>query len=129
MQARKWGRVINISSIYGREHGGPSAPYMTAKAAMIAVTKHAALTVAKDGVTVNAVAPGSILFPGGGWERWMKNNSEETVRDFIKSNLPMGKFGWPEPIGATVAFLASRQADLIAGACINVDGGQSHSLV
>jgi 3-oxoacyl-[acyl-carrier protein] reductase len=127
MQQRKWGRVINIASIYGRESGG-TAPYMTAKAAMIAATKHAALTVAKDGVTVNSIAPGSILFPGGSWERFMKNNSKETVDEFIARNLPMGKFGWPEPIGATVAFLASKQADLIVGASINVDGGQSHNL-
>jgi 3-oxoacyl-[acyl-carrier protein] reductase len=128
MQARKWGRVINISSIYGRELGGPSAPYMTAKASVIAVTKHLAITVAKDGVTVNSVAPGSIMFPGGGWEKFVKNSPKQTVDEFIVRNLPMGKFGWPEPVGAAVAFLASRQADLIVGACINVDGGQSHNL-
>jgi 3-oxoacyl-[acyl-carrier protein] reductase len=51
------------------------------------------------------------------------------VAEFIDRNLPMGKFGWPEPIGETVAFLASEKADLIAGACLNVDGGQSHSLI
>lgn len=128
MQLRKWGRVINISSIYGREWGGPSAPYMTAKASMIAVSKHVALSVVKDGVTVNSVAPGSILFPGGGWERFMKNSPRPVVEEFMARNLPMGKFGWPEPVGATVAFLASSQADLITGACINVDGGQSHNL-
>lgn len=127
MQGRGWGRVINISSIYGREHGG-TAPYMTAKAAMIAATKHAALSVAKDGVTVNAIAPGSILFPGGSWDRFQQNNDQATVDEFIARNLPMGKFGWPEPIGHTVAFLASQQADLIVGTCINVDGGQSHNL-
>jgi 3-oxoacyl-[acyl-carrier protein] reductase len=58
----------------------------------------------------------------------VQNNSKETVDEFIARNLPMGKFGWPEPIGAAVAFLASRQADLIVGACLNIDGGQSHSL-
>ena len=127
MTERGWGRVINISSIYGREHGG-TAPYMTAKAAMIAASKHAAMSVAKHGVTVNSVAPGSILFPGGSWDRFQQNNDEATVKEFIERNLPVGKFGWPEPIGATVAFLASKQADLIVGACINVDGGQSHNL-
>jgi 3-oxoacyl-[acyl-carrier protein] reductase len=127
MQQRGWGRVINISSIYGREFGG-TAPYMTAKAAMIAASKHTAMAVAKSGVTVNSVAPGSILFPGGSWERFMNNNTPEVVEEFISRNLPMGKFGWPEPIGATVAFLASAQADLITGACLNVDGGQSHNL-
>ena len=127
MIERGWGRVINISSIYGREAGG-TAPYMTAKAAMIALSKHAALSSAKSGVTVNSVAPGSILFPGGTWEKFQQNNTPEAVQEFIDRNLPMGKFGWPEPIGATVAFLASKQADLITGACINVDGGQSHNL-
>lgn len=127
MVERGWGRVINISSIYGREAGG-TAPYMTAKAAMIALSKHAALSNAPHGVTVNSVAPGSILFPGGSWERFQENNTPAQVQQFIDRNLPMGKFGWPEPIGATVAFLASQQADLITGACINVDGGQSHNL-
>ncbi len=127
MQARGWGRIINISSIYGREAGGTS-PYMVAKAGMIALSKHAALSSAPHGVTVNSVAPGSILFPGGTWERFQETNTPEVVDEFVARNLPMGKFGWPEPIGATVAFLASKHADLITGACINVDGGQSHNL-
>ena len=127
MQERGWGRIINISSIYGREAGG-TAPYMVAKAAMIALSKHAALSSATTGVTVNSIAPGSILFPGGTWERFQEINDQEAVDEFVARNLPMGKFGWPEPIGATVAFLASKHADLITGACINVDGGQSHNL-
>ena len=101
---------------------------MTAKAAMIAASKHSGMTVAKDGVTVNSVAPGSILFPGGSWDRFIENNTTEAVDQFIERNLPMGRFGWPAPVGATVAFLASQQADLITGACFNVDGGQSHNL-
>ena len=127
MQERGWGRVVNISSIFGREYGG-TAPYMAAKAAMIAASKHTGMAVAKDGVTVNSVAPGSILHAGGTWEKFSQNNTKEVVDEFIDRNLPMGKFGWPEPIGATVAFLASTQADLITGACLNVDGGQSHNL-
>ena len=127
MQKRGWGRVINISSIYGREYGG-TAPYMAAKAAMIAASKHTGMTVAKDGVTVNSVAPGSILHSGGTWEKFSENSPKNVVEEFIDRNLPMGKFGWPEPVGAAVAFLASKQADLITGACLNVDGGQSHNL-
>jgi 3-oxoacyl-[acyl-carrier protein] reductase len=127
MQQRRWGRIVNISSIYGREHGG-TAPYMAAKASLIAITKHLALTLAKDGVCVNSVAPGSILHAGGGWETFVKTRPKEVVDEFIARNLPMGKFGWPEPIGDTVAFLASERANLIVGACINVDGGQSHNL-
>ena len=127
MRERGWGRIINIASIYGREHGG-TAPYMAAKASMIAVSKHLAISLAKDGVTVNAIAPGSILHAQGSWERFIESNTKVVVDEFIDRNMPMGRFGWPEPIGATVAFLASQQAGLIVGACINVDGGQSHSL-
>ena len=127
MQARGWGRIINIASIYGREHGG-SVDYMTGKAGMIAFSKHLALQLAPSGVLVNCVAPGSIDFPGSSWDRFQQNNTPEVVDEFIDRNLPMGKFGWPEPIGETVAFLASDRANLITGACINVDGGQSKSL-
>ena len=127
MQAQGWGRVINIASIYGREHGG-SVDYMTGKAGMIAFSKHLALQLASSGVLVNCVAPGSIDFPGSSWDRFQQNNTPEVVDEFIDRNLPMGKFGWPEPIGETVAFLASDRANLITGACINVDGGQSKSL-
>ena len=104
MKNKKWGRIVNIASIYGREYGG-TAPYMTAKAAMIAASKHASQTLASTGVTINAVAPGSILHKNGTWEKFINNNSKETVDKFIENNLPMGKFGWPEPVGATVAFL------------------------
>jgi 3-oxoacyl-[acyl-carrier protein] reductase len=127
MKAQKWGRIINISSIYGREHGG-SIDYMTGKAGLIAFSKHLALQMAPHGVLVNCVAPGSIDFPGSSWDRFQKTQPPEVVSEFIARNLPMGRFGWPEPIGAMVAFLASDQANLITGACINVDGGQSRSL-
>ncbi|MBI2170984.1 MAG: SDR family oxidoreductase [Chloroflexi bacterium] len=128
MKERRWGRIISISSIYGREYGG-GLTYMTAKASLIAFSKHLALEVAGTGVTVNTVAPGSIAFPGGGWDRFQRENPKEVVEEFVRNNLPMGRFGWPEPIGALVAFLASVHADLLTGACINVDGGQSRSLI
>ena len=127
MKERGWGRIVNISSIYGREYGG-SVDYMGAKAALIATTKHMALELAKDGVLVNCVAPGSIMHPGSSWERFTNQQSPEVVSEFIARNLPMGKFGWPQPIGDTVAFLASECASLVTGTCINVDGGQSRSL-
>ena len=128
MQAQKWGRIINIASIWGREHGG-NISYMSAKAALIGATKHAALTLAKDGILVNSIAPGSIAHADGSWERFQRENPPEAVQDFIDHNLPMGKFGWPEPLGDLVAFLASERAGLITGACIVVDGGQGKSLI
>jgi len=128
MKSQKWGRIVNISSIYGREHGG-TMDYMTGKAGLIAFSKHLALQTISHNVLVNCIAPGSIDFPGGSWDRFQKSNTPEVVADFIAKNLPAGKFGWPEPIGEMVAFLASDRADLVAGACINVDGGQSRSLI
>ena len=128
MQAKRWGRVINIASIWGREHGG-NISYMSAKAALIGATKHAALTLAKDGVLVNSIAPGSIAHAEGTWERFQNENTPEVVEDFISQNLPMGRFGWPEPLGDLVAFLASERASLITGACIVIDGGQSKSMI
>lgn len=127
MRKQRWGRIINISSIYGREYGG-SIDYMTGKAALIAFSKHLALNLMPENVLVNCIAPGSIDFPGSSWDRFQKNSTPEQVKEFIDRNLPAGKFGWPEPIGDTVAFLASENANLITGTCLNVDGGQSRSL-
>ena len=128
MQAQKWGRVVNIASIWGREYGG-NLSYMAAKAALISATKHAAVSLARDGILVNSIAPGSIAHPGGSWERFQANNPPEVVKDFIDRNLPMGKFGWPEPVGDLVAFLSSERANLITGASIVVDGGQGISMI
>ncbi|HIM61219.1 MAG: short-chain dehydrogenase [Dehalococcoidia bacterium] len=127
MREQRWGRIINISSIYGREYGG-SIDYMTGKAALIAFSKHMALNLVKENVLVNCIAPGSIDFPGSSWDRFQQNSTPEEVAEFIDRNLPAGRFGWPEPIGDTVAFLASENANLITGTCLNVDGGQSRSL-
>lgn len=127
MKSQRWGRVINIASISGREYGG-SIDYMTAKAGLIAFSKHLALQMAPHRVLVNCVAPGSIDFPGSTWDRFQRTETPDTVSEFVARNLPMGRFGWPEPIGEMVAFLASDRADLITGACINIDGGQSKSL-
>lgn len=128
MKKQKWGRIVNIASIYGREFGG-TPTYMAAKAALIGLSKHLGVDLAPYNILVNSVAPGSILFPGGSWDRFCQNNTPEAVEEFINRNLPMGKFGWPEPIGATVAFLCSDRSDLLTAASINVDGGQSHSLI
>ena len=128
MREQRWGRIINIASIWGREYGG-NIGYMSAKAALIGATKHAAVSLAKDNVLVNSIAPGSIAHAGGSWERFQNENPPEVVQDFVERNLPMGRFGWPEPVGDLVAFLASDRAGLITGACIVVDGGQSYSMI
>lgn len=127
MKNKQWGRIVNIASIWGKEYGG-NISYMTAKAALIAATKSAARELAKNGITINSVAPGSILHAGNNWEKMITENSEEFVQDFIAQNLPMGKFGWPEAVGNLIAYLCSDGAGLITGSCVGIDGGQSYSL-
>ena len=128
MISKKWGRVINIASIWGREYGG-NISYMSAKAALIAATKHAAVSLVQHGVLINSVAPGSVSHPQGSWEKFQNDNTKATVDDFIKNNLPMGKFGWSEPVGDLVAFLSSERIGFMAGSCIVIDGGQSYSML
>ena len=127
MQQQKSGCVINIASIYGREWGGPMT-YNAAKAAMISLSKEMARELAPQGIRVNSVAPGSILFPGGSWERRQKENPD-AIAAFVKAELPFGRFGTPEEVADVVVFLASERARWVSGACINVDGCQSRSLI
>ncbi len=127
MEERGRGTVINISSIYGRETGGPLS-YNAAKAAMISMTSNLAQEAAARNVRVNTVAPGSILFPGGSWER-RQQADPEGIKAFVETNIPSGRFGTPEEVAAVVVFLASERASWVTGACINVDGGQSKSQI
>ncbi|TMC02212.1 MAG: SDR family oxidoreductase [Chloroflexi bacterium] len=125
MLERGWGRVVVISSVYGRESGGAPA-YNAAKAAEISVVTSLAREVASRGVTVNGVAPGSILWDGGGWDR-RQTQDPEGIAEFIWRDLPMKRFGSVPEVANVVAFLCSEQASLVNGACVAVDGGQSRS--
>jgi 3-oxoacyl-[acyl-carrier protein] reductase len=77
-------------------------------------------------VTVNSVAPGSVLFEGGGWDRRVKQDPEG-MAEFVRREMPAGRFGTVPEVAALVAFLCSTQASLVNAACIAVDGGQSRS--
>jgi 3-oxoacyl-[acyl-carrier protein] reductase len=125
MRKQGEGRIIAISSIFGRESGG-RMPYNALKAASISLTKSLARDLAKDRILVNSVAPGSLLFPGSSWERKF-HADPQGIEYFMKNELPLGRFGTPEEAAAVVVFLASPVASLVTGACIPVDGGQSHS--
>jgi 3-oxoacyl-[acyl-carrier protein] reductase len=125
MVDRGWGRIVTITSVWGRETGGAPA-YNAAKAAEISFTKSLAREVAGKGVTVNSVAPGSILWPGGGWDRRQKANPEG-IAEFVRQDMPLGRFGNVEEVASLVAFVCSMQASLVNGAVIAVDGGQSRS--
>ncbi|MGH7765680.1 MAG: SDR family NAD(P)-dependent oxidoreductase [Candidatus Dormibacteraceae bacterium] len=125
MLERGWGRIVVITSVWGRESGGAPA-YNAAKAAEISMVTSLAREVAARGVTVNAIAPGSILFEGGGWDRRQKADPEG-IADFVRRDMPLGRFGSVDEVASLVAFVCSTQASLVNGACIAVDGGQSRS--
>jgi 3-oxoacyl-[acyl-carrier protein] reductase len=127
MREQRAGVIIMISSIYGRELGGRPA-YMAVKSAQISMAKALARELAPDNIRVNTVAPGSIRFPGGSWDRRCREEPERMAR-FVAAELPLGRFGRPEEVADVVAFLASERASLMVGACVNVDGCQSRSLI
>ena len=129
LQAAGGGAILFISSIFGREAGGAGLSiYNTTKSALISMAKIMALELAADGIRVNCLAPGSIRFPGGSWDRRVKADPEG-MKAFVAQNLPIGRFGTAEEIADVAAFLVSERASLITGACLNVDGGQSRSLI
>jgi 3-oxoacyl-[acyl-carrier protein] reductase len=79
---------------------------------------------APHAIRVNSIAPGSILFPGGSWER-RRNADPEAIAEFVKRELPFGRFGSPDEVADVVVFVASARASWLTGACVPVDGGQS----
>ncbi|HEY7284301.1 MAG TPA: SDR family oxidoreductase [Vicinamibacterales bacterium] len=127
MRRRGGGSIVMIASIYGRESGGRMT-YNAVKAAEISLAKAMAQQLAKDNIRVNSVAPGSIRFSGGSWDRRVQADPEG-MAEFVRRELPFGRFGRPEEVGAVVAFLASPRASWISGASVTVDGCQSRSLI
>jgi len=119
------GSITLISSIWGREAGGAPG-YNVAKAGVIALGKALARDYAKLNIRVNTIAPGSIRFPGGGWDRRAQTDPT-LIADMLKRDLPFGRFGTVEEVANVVAFIASPRASWISGACIVVDGAQSHA--
>lgn len=127
MRRRGGGAIIMIASIWGREAGG-RLTYNAVKAAEISLAKSLARQLGPDGIRVNSVAPGSILFPGGSWDR-RQRAEPQAIAEFVRAELPFGRFGRADEVGAVVAFLASARASWISGACVPVDGCQSRSLI
>jgi 3-oxoacyl-[acyl-carrier protein] reductase len=125
MQRRGGGVIIIVASIFGREAGGRMT-YNAVKAAEISLAKSLAQQLAASNIRVNSVSPGSILFEGGSW--WKRQQADpEGIAEFVKREIPFGRFGRPEEVGDVVAFLASPRASWISGTSIVVDGCQSRA--
>ena len=127
MKLRGEGVIIMIASIWGRESGGRMT-YNAVKAAEISLAKALAQQLACENIRVNSVAPGSISFPGGSWHR-RQQEDPDAMAEFVRQNIPFGRFGRAEEVGDVVAFLASARASWVSGATITVDGCQSRSLI
>lgn len=127
MRKQKWGRVVTITSIYGREGGG--RPWFNmAKAAETGLMKTLALNhdLARDGITFNTVAPGGIMVPDTVWAFQKEKDSVEFEK-VLDRQFPLGRLGTPEEVASVVAFVCSEKASLLNGAAIAVDGGESKS--
>jgi len=119
------GVIIHVSSIWGREAGGVAA-YNVAKAALISLTKAMGRDLAPLGVRCVGVAPGSVLHPGGSWER-RRQADPEGIDAWMRAEIPAGRFGTAEEVGRVIAFLASPAASWVNATTVVVDGGQSRA--
>jgi len=114
--------IVNISSISALRASSRSAPYGAIKAAVMHYTASQAKMLAKQGIRVNGVAPGSIEFPGGTWED--RKTSNPALYQTTLASIPFGRMGRPEEVAEVVLFLASDKASWITAQTIVVDGGQ-----
>ena len=118
MMERKWGRVINVSSVNGQKGAFGQTNYSAAKAGMHGFTKALALEVARSGVTVNTISPGYI------GTKMVTAIPQEILDSKILPQIPVNRLGKPEEIAGLVAYLASDEAAFVTGANISINGGQ-----
>jgi 3-oxoacyl-[acyl-carrier protein] reductase len=118
MMRRRWGRIINITSIVGTTGNPGQANYAASKAGTVGMSKALAQEVASRGITVNCVAPGFIATA-------MTDALDEGQRERISASIPAGAMGSPSDVAAAVQFLASDGASYITGQTLHVNGGMA----
>ena len=131
MRQQQWGRILNLSSIFGKQPGGGMIDYNATKAAVISLTKTLADELAKDNVLINAVCPGPVHTPL--WDNAAAvvnpDDPQGMMNDFAAANIPVGRFGRVDEIASLVAFLASERSSFITGAAYDIDGGMVKSMI
>jgi 3-oxoacyl-[acyl-carrier protein] reductase len=118
MVRARWGRIVNVSSVVGLVGNAGQANYAASKAGIIGFTKSVAREVAQRGITANAVAPGYV-------ETELTGSLPEEVKEQIRGQVPMGRFGEAEEVAEVVAFLAGEGAGYVTGQTLAVDGGMT----
>lgn len=116
MIRKRWGRIINISSIVGAIGNSGQSNYAASKSAIFGLSKSAALEFAGRNITINCVAPGLIESP-------MTESIPEQYKNELKKRIPLGRIGSPEEVAAAVGFLATEEASYITGHILHVNGG------
>ncbi|ADW18159.1 3-oxoacyl-(acyl-carrier-protein) reductase [Desulfobulbus propionicus DSM 2032] len=116
MMKKRWGRIINVSSVVGFVGNSGQVNYGAAKAGLAGLTKSMARELAGRNITVNCVAPGYIVTD-------MTDGLTEDVQEALKAQIPMGTLGTPEDVAASVGFLASPDSNYITGQTLHVNGG------
>lgn len=116
MVERSYGKIVNVSSVYGKTGAVAAISYSAAKAGILGLTKSVAREVGKYGINVNAVLPGLTATP-------TIAKMPEKYKEMILRETPLGRMGEPEEVANVIAFLASDEASFMTGACVEVSGG------
>lgn len=118
MKKQKYGRIVQVASIAGKEGNPKMAPYNTAKAGLIGFVKGVAKEVAVDGITINALAPAVIATPIN------VNTAKETL-DYMISKIPAGRLGEPSEVAEIIAFMGSKACSFTTGFTFDISGGRA----